>query len=261
MIKPRPNYDFRNNNELTRKLCASVVFTGSATQTHAHGGEFERRMLRAGWRDVFDNCNPGSPRTQPAAYFFDSLSPERTARSPLYIGGRGSPWGQRPAQSPRVRRPRQPWTVRAPAHTNAHAEAGTTAGHSGSASGRFISSRVPPGRVPRGVGRAIPTLNATWLREHLSTQLASRRGPRSVMNGAIAEFARELQDSANSGLLGLRLTMAGRLTKQKKGMAQVISRSLGRVPTSCLRARVELSQGFVVTPTGTVGLKVWICYA
>jgi ribosomal protein S3 len=62
-------------------------------------------------------------------------------------------------------------------------------------------------------------------------------------------------------ILGLRVIMSGRLGRKKKGMAQQIRRSVGKVPLSTLSARIDYCQEVIPSSYGTIGLKVWVCYS
>lgn len=58
---------------------------------------------------------------------------------------------------------------------------------------------------------------------------------------------------------GLKVTFSGRMGG-KKGMAKVLTKTLGRVPLSTLREKVDFAKGTVKTKVGSLGVKVWICY-
>jgi len=58
---------------------------------------------------------------------------------------------------------------------------------------------------------------------------------------------------------GLRITFSGRMGG-KKGMAKTLTKTVGRVPLSTLREKVDFAKGVVHTKTGSLGVKVWICY-
>nr|YP_010733793.1 ribosomal protein S3 [Gayralia brasiliensis]YP_010733822.1 ribosomal protein S3 [Monostroma nitidum]WEG93064.1 ribosomal protein S3 [Gayralia brasiliensis]WEG93093.1 ribosomal protein S3 [Monostroma nitidum] len=58
---------------------------------------------------------------------------------------------------------------------------------------------------------------------------------------------------------GLRITFSGRFGG-KKGMAKTLTKSLGRVPQSTLTEKIDFAKGVVQTKTGSLGVKIWICY-
>jgi Ribosomal protein S3, C-terminal domain len=112
------------------------------------------------------------------------------------------------------------------------------------------------------VRSGLQLLSAAWLLQNLKEQLSSKRGARAVLNSFMRDFSKLMVAMPGTcPILGVRLLATGRLGKRKKAMAQQISRSVGKVPLSSLRRPVDYAQSFVTTPLGSVGLKVWICYA
>jgi hypothetical protein len=108
----------------------------------------------------------------------------------------------------------------------------------------------------------VQIMSADWLLEELKEKLvAEKRSVRAVFNAQIRDtvsLMNQLQSSCP--VLGLRLLATGRLGSQKKGMAQQISRGVGKVPLGSFRHKIDYSQGLISTNLGVIGLKVWICY-
>ena len=104
-------------------------------------------------------------------------------------------------------------------------------------------------------------ISASWACEQLIKSLSARRSAKATLYRFIRDVAAlmNLWQSA-CPLKGLRVSACGRLSKTKKGMAQQINLSIGKVPTSTVKEKVDYSQGFVKTRLGTVGLKVWLCF-
>lgn len=79
------------------------------------------------------------------------------------------------------------------------------------------------------------------------------------------EGAQILKDSLSKATVipslikGLRVTLSGRMGG-RKGMAKTLTKTAGRVPSSTLREKVDFAKGVVQTKTGSLGIKVWICY-
>jgi Ribosomal protein S3, C-terminal domain len=104
-------------------------------------------------------------------------------------------------------------------------------------------------------------MSADWLMEHLKEQLSSKRGSRVVLNNTIRDVTKLMAMLKSScPVLGVTIVATGRLGKRKKGMAQQIRRSVGKVPLSTFRHKIDYCQDFVTSPLGAIGLKVWICY-
>jgi Ribosomal protein S3, C-terminal domain len=104
-------------------------------------------------------------------------------------------------------------------------------------------------------------MSADWLMEHLKEQLSSKRGSRAVLNNTIRDVTKLMAILKSScPVLGVTIVATGRLGKRKKGMAQQIRRSVGKVPHSTFRHKIDYCQDFVTSPLGAIGLKVWICY-
>ena len=225
--------------------------------------DFARRTLRSCWRENFNTGLPSPVRTHVVAYFFDPLFSKPHPVSAM----RSSAPAQHPANTGDVGLDSRTVGVVTTALPGIRkAPAGLRYAYGEPAADRLTRCVVGSGAPLAGRSQipvatmAPPLLTAGWLHERLSAQLRARRSARTVLNNAIAELGGVVHDNPAGGLLGVRLTVNGRLGKQKKGMAQALSRSLGRVPLSTLRSKIDYAQGFVITPLGTVGLKVWVCF-
>jgi hypothetical protein len=107
----------------------------------------------------------------------------------------------------------------------------------------------------------IQYMSSDWILEGLIQQIRNKRSVRAVMNAHIRD-AEILFNSLRSAcpVMGVRITASGRLGKKKKGMAQLQSLSIGKVPLGTFCRKVDYSQGFVITKFGLVGLKVWVAF-
>lgn len=104
---------------------------------------------------------------------------------------------------------------------------------------------------------------SNWILNQMVQLLSSsdKKSPRPVLNQYINDI-RILIRSMGSicPILGIRITITGRLGSQKKAMAQQISKCVGKVPLSTLRQNVGYSQSFVRTRFGVIGVSIWVCY-
>lgn len=104
---------------------------------------------------------------------------------------------------------------------------------------------------------------ANWVLNQIIQLLSNsdKKSPRPVLNQYINDI-RILIRSMGSicPILGIRITITGRLGSQKKAMAQQISKCVGKVPLSTLRQNLNYSQSFVRTRFGVIGVSVWVCY-
>lgn len=107
----------------------------------------------------------------------------------------------------------------------------------------------------------IQLMSADWILEGLTQQIQNQRSVRAVIHELIRD-AEILLNSlrSTSPVMGVRITASGRLGKQKKGMAQLQSLSIGKVPLGTFSRKVDYSQGFALTKRGLVGLKVWVAF-
>lgn len=104
---------------------------------------------------------------------------------------------------------------------------------------------------------------ASWILDKLIEQLnfSDKRSPRPVLNQFINDIRLLIRSMGTiCPILGVQITITGRLGSQKKAMAQQISKCVGKVPFSTLRQNLDYSQGFVSTRFGVIGAKVWVCY-
>lgn len=104
---------------------------------------------------------------------------------------------------------------------------------------------------------------ANWILNQIIQLLSNsdKKSPRPILNQYINDI-RILIRSMGSicPILGIRVTITGRLGSQKKAMAQRISKCVGKVPLSTLRQNLNYSQSFVRTRFGVIGVNVWVCY-
>jgi hypothetical protein len=104
-------------------------------------------------------------------------------------------------------------------------------------------------------------MHAHWVLQDLVEQLNTRRSARGIINALVRNTGTFLRSMGSvSPVLGLRVVATGRLGSQKKGMAQQIIKSVGKVPLSSLRQKIDYAQSFVSTRRGLIGLKIWVCY-
>nr|AKF33568.1 ribosomal protein S3 [Ulva sp. UNA00071828] len=104
---------------------------------------------------------------------------------------------------------------------------------------------------------------ANWILNQIVQLLSNsdKKSPRPVVNEYINDIRILIRSMGSScPILGIRITITGRLGSQKKAMAQQISKCVGKVPQSALRQNIGYSQGFVRTRFGVIGVSVWVCY-
>lgn len=209
---------------------------------------FEKKLVRASFKKAFGEKLPGSAQTQISTYFFDPCV---------------------------TRLPNPPLLLR---HDAAKGKVDPAYGVA-SAKRTVLNSSLVKQCMPKPKGRfelgcklsykppqkqllTLNYLSASWVLEHLKTQFRLKRSARAIFNTTLNEVSLTMtQLKSACPIKGIRLSASGRLGKRKKAMAQQLSRSLGAVPLSGFKHKVDLSQDFVTTSLGTVGLKVWVCYA
>ena len=107
-------------------------------------------------------------------------------------------------------------------------------------------------------------MRADWVLNKLIEQLnqSGKRSPRPIVKQFINDI-RVLMDQMGSAspIIGMRITITGRLGSRKKAMAQQITKCVGKVPLSTFRQKVDYSQGFLPTRFGKVGVKVWVTFS
>lgn len=107
----------------------------------------------------------------------------------------------------------------------------------------------------------VQLLSSDWFLELLIQQLKVRRSARAAMNSSIRDIEALMGYMQSScPVQGVRITATGRLGKKKKGMAQQLTQSVGKVPLITARQKIDYSQGFVTTSLGVIGLKIWVSY-
>ena len=95
-----------------------------------------------------------------------------------------------------------------------------------------------------------PELYAKLVAENIAHQLERRMSFRRAMKSAIS-------DSMRAGAKGVRVQVSGRLggsemSRREKDVA-------GSVPLHTLRADIDYALVHAQTPSGTIGVKVWVC--
>lgn len=104
---------------------------------------------------------------------------------------------------------------------------------------------------------------ASWLLDFLCGELSLRNANiKRVLNQAFIFPIKSDSIPLNvvpDLIKGLKITFSGRMGG-KKGMAKTLTKTLGRVPLSTLREKVDFAKGTVKTKVGSLGVKVWICY-
>ena len=106
-------------------------------------------------------------------------------------------------------------------------------------------------------------MRADWVLNQLIYQFnqLEKKNPRALMNQLINDIRILIEKTGSEcPVIGARITLTGRLGSRKKGMAQQISKCVGKIPLSTLRQKVDYSQGFLASRLGLIGVKVWICY-
>ena len=112
----------------------------------------------------------------------------------------------------------------------------------------------------QAITSGVQCMAADWALEKLSQSL-KRSGAKTILNRYIRDVKSFMdQWQSSCAIKGLRVTATGRLSKRKKGLAQQITLSVGKVPGSTLSERVDYSQGFIKTARGLIGLKLWLAF-
>ena len=94
-----------------------------------------------------------------------------------------------------------------------------------------------------------PELYAKLVAEKIAHQLERRISFRRALKSSAANTMR-------AGAKGVRIEMAGRLNGAE--MSRREKESIGSVPLHTLRADIDFAQVNAHTPTGIIGIKVWI---
>ncbi|MEI8073006.1 MAG: 30S ribosomal protein S3 [Candidatus Saccharibacteria bacterium] len=94
-----------------------------------------------------------------------------------------------------------------------------------------------------------PETNAQLIAENVASQLERRMAFRRVIKGAV-------DNSMKSGMLGTKITVAGRLNGAE--MARTESASQGSIPLHTIKANIEYGTARAQTTYGIIGVKVWV---
>lgn len=94
-----------------------------------------------------------------------------------------------------------------------------------------------------------PELYAKLVGESIARQLKARGSFRRAMNSSAAATMR-------AGAVGIRIQVAGRIGGGEMSRREKVSE--GSVPLHTLRANIDYALTEVKTPTGILGIKVWI---
>lgn len=94
-----------------------------------------------------------------------------------------------------------------------------------------------------------PELYAKLVGESIARQLKARGSFRRAMNSSAAATMR-------AGAKGIRIQVAGRLGGAEMSRREKVSE--GSVPLHTLRANIDYALTELKTPTGIIGIKVWI---
>lgn len=196
--------------------------------------DFEKKLVRASFKKEFGLQLPGLAKAQISAYFFD----------PCVSYFKTQP-KQRTVSQCRLRG----LSANPPKHNALRGK------------GDFALKLKQVHNPPYKQALACNYLSASWVLQHLKQQFRLKRSARAIFNSTLHAFSLTMtQLKSSCPIKGIRLSASGRLGKRKKAMAQQLSRGLGAVPLSGFKHKIDLSQDFVTTAQGTVGLKVWICY-
>lgn len=95
-----------------------------------------------------------------------------------------------------------------------------------------------------------PERNAQLVSESVALQLQRRIAFRRAMKKSI-------QLAMDSGALGIKIMASGRLGGAE--LARTEQYKEGKVPLHTIRANIEYGFYEAMTPTGKIGVKVWIC--
>lgn len=95
-----------------------------------------------------------------------------------------------------------------------------------------------------------PDLSAYLLAVFASDQLMKRMPSRRVMNQVIDRAMR-------SGAKGARIIIAGRIGGAE--IARIDKRQEGTIPLHTLRSDIDFAKVDVLTKSGVIGVKVWVC--
>jgi small subunit ribosomal protein S3 len=94
-----------------------------------------------------------------------------------------------------------------------------------------------------------PELHAKLVAENIASQLERRMSFRRAIKSTAANTMR-------AGAKGIRIEVAGRLGGSDMSRREKMIE--GSVPLHTIRADIDFSKATAFTPTGTIGVKVWI---
>ncbi|MEA5079336.1 MAG: 30S ribosomal protein S3 [Anaerolineaceae bacterium] len=94
-----------------------------------------------------------------------------------------------------------------------------------------------------------PDCDALLVAENIAGQIERRVSYRRAMK-------RALQQAMRQGALGIKVTVAGRLSGAE--MARIVWLREGRVPLQTLRANIDFARSEALTTYGRIGVKVWV---
>ncbi len=94
-----------------------------------------------------------------------------------------------------------------------------------------------------------PETNAQLVAENIAGQLERRIGFRRAMKMAV-------ENAMKSGVLGAKVTVAGRLNGAEMARRETVSQ--GSIPLHTLRADIDYAQALARTTYGVIGVKVWV---
>lgn len=97
------------------------------------------------------------------------------------------------------------------------------------------------------VGR--PDIQAQLVAEKIAEQLAKRSSFRRTMK-------RAAEETMDAGAKGIKIQLAGRLGGAE--MARREKQTVGAMPLSTLRAKIDYGFTEAVTPQGNIGVQVWV---
>lgn len=108
----------------------------------------------------------------------------------------------------------------------------------------------------------IAVINVHWAAEQLVRSIQQKKNAKAVIN----EFIRDVKIlfrlwRSASALKGIKVVVKGRLGRKKKALAQQAFFNAGVVPLSTVQAKIDFDQRVIKTRFGSLGLKLWLCYA
>lgn len=114
---------------------------------------------------------------------------------------------------------------------------------------------------------SVKLMKAEWIMQYLinNAQISKKHKKNLALKRSIGQIIRQAgllihNYGSKSPLLGLKITIAGRINNRKKAMAQKFTRSIGQIPLSSFQANIDYSQRSVKNRFGIVGIKIWACY-